>query len=116
MAYKNKNDEREYQKRHYESNKELYKTRAKLSRVSLRNRNRLYVRDIKESNPCLDCKKFYHYSQMDFDHVDNSKVINVSKITNTSLSISRIQEEINKCELVCANCHRLRTWERLQAG
>jgi hypothetical protein len=115
MAYKDKESEREYQKKHYIANKELYKERAKKSRIALRDRNREYVRSIKETNPCKDCGKFYHYSQMDFDHINDNKINGVARLTNTSLSIERIKSEIEKCELVCSNCHRFRTWQRLQS-
>ena len=114
MAYKNKDDERNYQKDHYLRNKELYKQRASISRKLMRKRNSDYVRDIKKSNPCSDCNNYFHYSQMDFDHINDNKTINIARISNSSLSLKRIQDEINKCELVCANCHRLRTWNRLK--
>lgn len=113
MAYKNKNDEAAYQSAHYQKNKELYKERAKKSREIVRSRNKEYVRKIKESNPCIDCGKFYHYSQMDFDHIEDNKIDGIAKMVNSSIKIERIQKEIDKCELVCANCHRLRTWNRL---
>lgn len=80
----------------------------------IRERNREYVRKIKESNPCAECGKNYHYSQMDFDHVRGNKKYNIATIANSLASIAKIKEEIAKCEVVCANCHRLRTWQRLQ--
>lgn len=81
---------------------------------AIKERNRDYVRKIKESNPCIDCGQIYHYSQMDFDHVRGEKRYNVATIANTLASINTIKKEIAKCELVCANCHRLRTWKRTQ--
>lgn len=86
---------------------------AQTSRKKIRERNREYVRKIKESNPCTDCKEHYHYSQMDFDHLSNKKY-SVAKLANSEASIKTIKKEIEKCELVCSNCHRIRTWIRAQ--
>jgi hypothetical protein len=86
---------------------------AQVSRKKIRERNRDYVRNIKESNPCTDCKEQYHYSQMDFDHLDN-KQHSIARLANSEASIKTIKREIEKCELVCSNCHRLRTWIRRQ--
>ena len=82
-----------------------------LYRKKIRDRNREYVRKIKESSPCVDCGKHYHYSQMDFDHIDLKKV-NIARLANSEASIKTIKSEISKCEIVCSNCHRLRTWQR----
>jgi 5-methylcytosine-specific restriction endonuclease McrA len=81
-------------------------------RKKIRDRNREYVRKIKESNPCTDCEQFYHYSQMDFDHIGFKKQ-NIAKLVNSEASIKTIKQEISQCQLVCSNCHRLRTWLRL---
>jgi hypothetical protein len=77
-----------------------------------RDRNKDYVRDIKEKNSCADCGEHYHYSQMDFDHIDGKKKHNIARYANSAVSIKTIKDELDKCELVCANCHRLRTWIR----
>ena len=78
-----------------------------------RDRNREYVRKIKEENPCVECSEYYHYSQMDFDHIGGKKKHNIARVANSAVSIKTIKDELRKCELVCANCHRLRTWQRL---
>ena len=70
-----------------------------------------YLRDIKEKSPCADCKINYPYYVMDFDHVRGRKHKNVMELI-PSLSKKKIDEEIAKCEVVCSNCHRIRTHER----
>ena len=67
-----------------------------------------YIRDLKEKSPCLDCGISYPYYVMDFDHVRGKKHKNVMELIPT-LSKKKIDEEIAKCELVCSNCHRIRT-------
>jgi hypothetical protein len=61
--------------------------------------------------PCADCGVRYHYCVMDFDHVRGVKLFSIST-RNTTLE--RTLAEIAKCEVVCANCHRLRTFKRRQ--
>jgi hypothetical protein len=46
---------------------------------------------------------------MDFDHVEGIKVRDVSRMVGDGAHIWTIMREIRKCNLVCANCHRLRT-------
>jgi hypothetical protein len=70
-----------------------------------------YLKDLKEKNPCMDCKISYPYYMMDFDHVRGTKQANVAELINT-LSKKRLDEEIAKCEIVCSNCHRSRTYIR----
>jgi hypothetical protein len=46
---------------------------------------------------------------MQFDHVIDEKRDNISDMARKSLSLETIQTEIDKCEIVCANCHAERT-------
>jgi hypothetical protein len=69
------------------------------------------VRSLKSNTACADCKKKYHWYQMDFDHVKGNKDKAVSVMVGQKVSKNRILKEIEKCELVCANCHRLRTYK-----
>ena len=62
----------------------------------------------------MDCKEVYPYYVMDFDHVRGVKHKNVSELIGT-LSKKKIDEEIAKCEIVCSNCHRIRTYLRKEA-
>ena len=48
---------------------------------------------------------------MDFDHVKGNKDRAISVMVGQKVSKDRILREIEKCELVCANCHRLRTYK-----
>jgi hypothetical protein len=65
-----------------------------------------------KSVPCMDCKKTYPYYVMDYDHRDGT-----IKSGNVALLAFRggrnvMLREIEKCDLVCANCHRERTHQR----
>lgn len=81
---------------------EVRRTKAYLSR---------YIQDLKSRTPCMDCKESYPYYVMDFDHVRGRKHKNVMELIPT-LSKKKIDEEIAKCEIVCSNCHRVRTHSR----
>jgi hypothetical protein len=87
------------------------KTRAyEISRKTLAK-----VEEIKTASPCLDCKNFYPPECMDFDHLDpTTKVASVGHMIACRWSWVKIEVEMAKCELVCANCHRIRTKRRLK--
>lgn len=74
------------------------------------------VRQLKESKPCLDCGHSYPHYVMDFDHVRGEKCANIADMVNRSCSRKAVFEEIEKCDLVCSNCHRVRTHKRRVAG
>ncbi len=78
-------------------------------------RNTAYVNDLKASTPCADCGQFFDPICMDFDHVRGEKRKELSAIVKAGLSLKTVQEEIDKCEIVCACCHRLRTASRPNA-
>lgn len=78
-------------------------------------RNREYVNQAKDA-PCVDCDKRYPYYVMDFDHVADDKDANVGWLASQGVSIARLQAEMDKCEVVCSNCHRERTHRRSIAG
>lgn len=93
----------EYRKRHGVINTEYdrrYEGRA----------SRYAVVDDLKSKPCTDCGRSFPAVCMDFDHRDpSSKVLAVSHMVSLGYSLQRILDEIDKCDLVCANCHRVRT-------
>ena len=68
---------------------------------------------IKEDSGCVDCGITNHIV-LDFDHLRDKKY-NVSRMIHDGFSWKAILKEISKCEVVCANCHRIRTYNRLIA-
>ena len=64
--------------------------------------------------PCADCGGRFPAVCMDFDHLPERgpKKFNVSQ---TSRSAESRAEEMAKCEVVCANCHRIRSQFRLDS-
>lgn len=106
--------QKEYSKKHYTEKKVDYLDKAKVNNKKYKKRNDELLVGLKEGKPCKDCGECYPHYVMDFDHLPNfQKSENVSKMKNSSFSAKAIIEEIKKCELVCANCHRERTWKRL---
>jgi hypothetical protein len=65
-----------------------------------------------KKKPCADCGKEFHFAAMDFDHrEDEVKIREVSDLKNFS-SEKKLREEISKCDVVCSNCHRVRSYDR----
>jgi len=69
------------------------------------------LKEIKENSGCVDCGETNHIV-LDFDHLKNKKY-GISRMIHDGFSWQAIKKEIEKCEVVCSNCHRIRTHERL---
>lgn len=91
----------------YANNSDKYKNRAKKARGKMRE----FIISQKDK-PCLDCNVKYPHYIMDFDHTDSNKTFNIGTWRNQSKQ--EVIDEIAKCELVCANCHRERTHKRIK--
>lgn len=64
---------------------------------------------------CADCGKSYSPCVFDFDNLGSSNGhVNLSKLMKSTSSWERLAEEVSKCDMVCSNCHRIRTQERLE--
>lgn len=65
----------------------------------------------KESHPCMDCRQPFPAVCMDFHHRDpTTKIADVAVLIGAKKkSWEIIEAEINKCDLICSNCHRIRT-------
>lgn len=97
-----------YIREHYQKNKQYYLDKAAKRQKEII----LLVRRHKEK-PCTDCNTEYPYYVMQYDHLGiEDKVINLSMIHNKGWSDAKILAEIAKCEVVCANCHAIRTFKR----
>ncbi len=78
-----------------------------------RMKRRQRVADIKLASGCVDCGYNEHACALDFDHIDAStKLFTIGP--NVGAAWAKVEAEIAKCEVVCANCHRVRTVARRQ--
>jgi len=72
-----------------------------------------FVTELKLELGCVDCGYKGHAAALDFDHLPGfKKLAEVSALLREPRSV--LLAEIAKCEVVCANCHRIRTWKRNQ--
>jgi hypothetical protein len=94
----------------------LYHQRSRPRRLAQKRRKHdelvAWYRALKSSKPCADCGGIFHPAAMTFDHRPG-----VDKVDDVSSMVQRhnralILAEIEKCELVCANCHAVRSFER----
>lgn len=95
----------EFHKEHYQQRTKYYKNKARKHNKEYRIRNLQYVVDYLKEHPCVDCGE-RDPIVLEFDHTD-SKDHNVSQMMNHSLE--KLIEEIAKCQVRCANCHRRKT-------
>jgi len=71
-------------------------------------RTQEHLNQIKLERGCIDCGYRKYLVALDFDHRDPSQKLRpVSGLLNSAWEV--IQEEIDKCDVRCANCHRIRT-------
>lgn len=109
MPFKDKVKQREAARRHYFKNSEAIQKRTAENNKLIRRRNKEYVDEVKGVNPCADCGVSYPPYVMQFDHIVDGKRANIADMVRNGYSLENIQTEIDKCELVCANCHAERT-------
>lgn len=76
--------------------------------LELRAKKQAIVNEHKNA-PCMDCGNTFPAVCMDFDHVRGKKKLGITHIVAQWWSIDVLLEELAKCDLVCANCHRIRT-------
>jgi len=68
---------------------------------------RLMLQIIKQELGCIDCGYDANPVALDFDHINGDKLFNIGE--SGTFSIRRLQAELDKCVVRCANCHRIRT-------
>lgn len=95
-----------YLKEHYKKNPKTYLDSSKKTKQKVSD----FIRQAK-NKPCVDCGIQYPYYVMDFDHLGDKK-FNLSGGARTG-SLEKVTLEIAKCDVVCANCHRERTFGRV---
>lgn len=96
-----------YSKQHYIDNKATYKSKARKNNIAYITRNREFLDNFKLNASCKLCGYNKCAEALDFHHIsEHNKEANVSRLANESNSLERIQEEISKCIVVCARCHR----------
>ena len=71
---------------------------------------RAMVDDMKVAAGCADCGYNENPVALDFDHVRGEKIGAIGNLVRGRLD--KLMAEIKKCEVVCSNCHRIRTQER----
>lgn len=99
-----------YHRDHYDRNKAAYKKSSAASKKTVVARNRRYVYDYLACHPCKDCGE-KDPIVLEFDHLSD-KDRAIAQLIICGVSVEKIQSEIDKCEVVCANCHRRRTARR----
>ena len=88
-------------KKSYEANKNYYIEKSK------RRRNEMYdwFFDLKSKLKCELCG-FSHVACLDFHHKNNDKEMEVATLVSKG-NKSKILKEIEKCVVLCSNCHRI---------
>ena len=115
---------KEYSRRWYKKNKESVKARTSANREKhkrqylAQQRSRVAkirtgIRWYKQTNGCMDCG-ITDWRVLEFDHIPErgAKLFNIGGTTWNALPT--LWKEIQKCDVVCANCHAIRTRERGQ--
>jgi hypothetical protein len=95
-------------KDHYVRNVQYYTVKASARRKAVVNKLNERIYAYLQSHPCVDCGE-RDPVVLEFDHVRGEKTYEISTLSWRQVSWERILEEIAKCEVRCANCHRRKT-------
>ena len=92
-----------YRREHYEVNRDSIRSRIAERKKGLK----AWFADYKSKLQCSHCGE-KHVATLQFHHVDPSdKDREVSRMVHEGLSVDSVLEEIDKCIVLCANCHSI---------
>jgi hypothetical protein len=111
MPFIDREKQREASRRHYEKHRERVIDKAKKYSKIARVRIRTHINTHLKANPCVDCGET-NIIVLEFDHTGDDKHFSISDAVRKGYSIKKVENEIAKCEVRCANCHRKKTYER----
>lgn len=97
---------------YYKRKTEHHKQITRKQKIILRARNAQFIWDYFLLHPCVDCGDT-NPIVLEFDHVRGEKMAAVSDIVRNSGSLDKIKLEIEKCEVRCVKCHRIKTANQL---
>lgn len=110
MPYKDLHIQKAYQKLWHQRHKDSIRIKIRSKRSKVRE----FLRSLKDV-PCADCGVKFPACCMDFDHVRGTKVFQLSAFhKKCPPNPESVLDEVSKCDIVCSNCHRYRTWRRSQ--
>ena len=100
---------REYDRRYYRERGMAARRGRQRARAAIA---REWIAALKRNVPCADCKGTFPTPVMHWDHLPGH--VKVGEISVLAITRARtlVIEELKKCELVCANCHAIRTSRR----
>jgi len=99
-------------KQYYAENREHHKKVVLANNKKKTERNRRFVYEYLLENPCVDCGETDPVV-LEFDHLPGcDKKYIISEMTSNGYSVESIKKEMEKCDVVCANCHRRRSAKR----
>ncbi|MCK5449769.1 hypothetical protein KAI32_02805 [Candidatus Pacearchaeota archaeon] len=101
MPYKDKEKRLDCRRRWYAKNKDSEKAHIQ----KRKNEIKLWFQEYKSSLKCSECEE-NHPATIDFHHNSGKKENNISKMVADGYSILRIRKELEKCSVLCSNCHR----------
>ena len=91
----------------YERHREKHRQNVYKARADRRQLAREFVHQYLSEHPCMECGES-NPIVLEFDHLED-KDYNISHMISQGFTIERIQQEISRCQVLCANCHRRKT-------
>lgn len=85
------------------------KIRTNRKHTTTQEERKAYIDKLRDV-PCMDCGGRFHFCAMDFDHI-GEKSFGITQRYRWR-TMEEIEAEVAKCEVVCSNCHRVRTYMR----
>ncbi len=94
--------------------REYYRRNPNIHKQNVAKNKQRYVEAVQDKliaylkdHPCIDCG-YSNILALEFDHQHN-KVIAISQAVSNGWSWNSLKEEIDKCEVRCSNCHKIKT-------
>ncbi len=107
MTSKSSEEIRKYNRRYYLENREHLLKKQKEKNQRLAKKRRQWIADYKKELECIRCGE-NHPATLTFHHKDSSeKEFEIGNALALGVSLKRILAEIEKCEVLCANCHAI---------
>ena len=102
---------------HQEYERAVGRSIPRASRTSYAVPRGAWLRSLKDGRPCTDCGRVFDPQVMQWDHLPGlEKLGDIGGDSWAGRTEEEILSEIAKCELVCTNCHTIRTFRRNRWG